>query len=68
MELESQPSTASRLLLAAEKGDNDTLSELLNQSIPPDVQNASHFTPLILAAYAGSIPLTYHFNYFNFFE
>ena len=48
---------ASLLLRAAEQGDNDTLAELLNQSISPNVQNASHFTPLILAAFAGSIYL-----------
>eukprot|EP00026_Physarum_polycephalum_P005767 Phypoly_transcript_05805.p1 GENE.Phypoly_transcript_05805~~Phypoly_transcript_05805.p1 ORF type:complete len:587 (+),score=87.92 Phypoly_transcript_05805:107-1762(+) len=31
------------------------MEELLQQSVSPDVQNTSHFTPLILAAYAGNI-------------
>jgi ankyrin repeat protein len=48
---------ALQLLTAAERGDNTTMEELLNQSVSPDVQNAYHFTPLILAAYAGSINL-----------
>lgn len=45
---------ATRLLYAAEHGDNTTMTELL-QSTSPDVQNSSHFTPFILAAYSGSI-------------
>lgn len=43
-----------KLLKAAEVGDNNTLTELL-QTISPNVHNASHFTPLILASHSGSI-------------